>query len=116
MVRKTFFWIKNNLLEFFAGAMIAAVIALIVVTLLSGIANESNRITEGIIVDKDYTAPYSSITYHTINGNSYPVSRYHPENFQFKIKGDKNSKTVEYVFDVTENEYNSYNVGDYYKK
>lgn len=80
------------------------------------LANESNRISEGFIIDKYYNAAYTSTQYYTVNGTSVPTKTYHPETYEFKIKGTKDGKSVEYTFDVTEREYNAYNIGDYYKK
>lgn len=109
--------LKYHFVVIIVIAIFMLCLALIGVGLKAELENASNKITEGIIVDKNYNSAYSSREFYTdTKGNSYPVSHYHPERFQFTIKGNKNGEMVEYIFDVTENEYNLYKIGDYYKK
>ena len=110
-------WLKYHFVVIICVATLILCLTLIGTGLKAELENAGNKITEGIIVDKNYNSAYSSREFYTdTKGNSYPVSSYYPESFQFKIEGNKNRETVKYVFDVTENEYNSYKIGDYYKK
>lgn len=104
--------------EFIFSVFVIALTVIFVVIFIHGaVVNESNEISEGIVVDKYYSAAYSSTeNRRTSKGLTIPVTKYHPATYQFKIRGDKNGETVEYVFAVTESEYNAYKIGDYYKR
>lgn len=109
--------IKSFSLEDVIIALILIVsAALIVVAIISAVINASNEITEGVLIDKHYTA--SHVTYTNVNtGKSHvmiPVT--HPERYSFTIQGKKNGETVKYTFSVTEDEYSQYKIGDYYKR
>ncbi|MBD5128475.1 MAG: hypothetical protein HDT43_00895 [Ruminococcaceae bacterium] len=106
--------IKENILHTF---IIAAVVVMMTLIICGVTANEHNRISEGVIVDKNYNAAYSKTTDRRISdGMTMPVIEYHPATYYFTIKGDKDGKIVEYTFEVTENDYNTYRTGDYYKR
>lgn len=91
--------------------------SLAAIGIYSMVSNAANKIDEGVIIDKKYRASYVTTTYYRTNDNiSIPISTKHPESYSFTIQGDKNGKTVEYTFNVPESEYNSYDIGDYYKK
>lgn len=93
--------------------LIFVVVALLIVGVVIGaVNNEQNRITEGIVVDKDYTAAYTTFTMV----NKIMIPHYHSESYQLCISGEKDGEIVEYWFGCTADEYNSYNVGDYYQK
>lgn len=78
---------------------VAIISVAVFVLLIAGAAiNASNRIDNGRIIRKDY----------------YPSSD--PARYVLTISGTKDGKEVEYSFDVTPFEYNSYAVGDWYPK
>ena len=79
--------------------IVVIIITAILVLIIAGAAiNASNRIDNGRIIRKDY----------------YPSSD--PARYVLTISGVKDGKEVEYSFDVTPFEYNSYAVGDWYPK
>lgn len=89
---------------------------LIGVSFASAIANESNRITEGVVIDKDYDSPYT--TYNSIKSGDVTirVPQYHSETFSILLEGTKDGETVTYWKEVTGQEYADYNIGDWYPK
>lgn len=95
-----------TLIEVIVGICIIGALILICVPVVS---NHAHKIDHGEIVDKNYTAGYSSWR----GKNGY---KYNPEKFELTIKGEKNGKTVEYTFTVPETEYYMYNIGDDYPK
>lgn len=110
-------WIKEHLVETSIFVVAIVCVGAMIFCVSAALANEGNKINEGVIVDKRYTAAYTSTkTYPVPENTTMPVKEYHPATYHFKIRGDKNGETVEYTFAVTENEYNAYKIGDYYKK
>lgn len=97
----------NKFKDNIAPIVLMTIIILILFLILWGaIANELNKISEGTVVDKTYSAPYTS----TSDG----VSKYHAASCTLTISGEKNGKYVEYTFEVPEAEYVMYNIGDHY--
>lgn len=68
--------------------------------------SENHRVSEGYITDKIYIPANHSINR---NGNSYYPARYY-----FTIAGENGGEYSEWTIDVTESEYNSYKLGEYY--
>lgn len=97
--------------------VITAVIFLFIGAILfAAVANESNRIDAGIIVDKHYQQAYTTTSYQRVGETTVPQTHYHPATYYFTIKGDKDGQTVEYCFSVTETEYSQYKIGEYYTR
>lgn len=88
------------------------VVVVLVVTLIGAISNEKNKISHGVVIDRSYTAPFTSYTY----SGDVKVPEYHAARFTLTIRGEKNGKTVEYSFSVPESEYVQYQIGDNYPK
>jgi hypothetical protein len=86
---------KESVVEIIVVIIITAILVLIIA---GAVINASNRIDNGRIIRKDY----------------YPSSD--PARYVLTISGVKDGKEVEYSFDVTPFEYNSYAVGDWYPK
>ena len=76
---------------------------------------EDKPLQEGIVVDKDYTEGYSYVV--TTYIGSAPI--FTPVNvsasYRMKISGEVNGEKVEKKIYVSEEEYNSYEIGDTYK-
>lgn len=100
------------MLKIFIALIFVVVIGFLVFCAISAIHNESNRIGEGYIVDKNYNSAYTTNT--TVNGVIIP--QYHPESYSLCISGEKDGKIVEYWFNCSATEYEAYSVGDYFKK
>lgn len=102
--------------------VIDAIIIIVVVVIIAavvgfGIANERNRISSGVIVDKEYDPGYNHSSARTDSDGMVHYERYNrPPQYQFCIEGEKDGKTVRYWFDVTPAEYDKYNIGDTYFK
>ncbi len=106
-----------EILKFAAScALILIVVGLIAWAIVTVAINAQNRITEGVIIDKRYLAAYyDNTTIVKSKDVVYADNPYHPARYYFTIRGEKNEKIVEYSFQVTETQYNSYNIGDYFK-
>lgn len=88
-------------------------IAVVMVTALiigGAVYNECNRISTGIVVDKDYTPGYTTTTYI----NNFPSTQYHPPHWQLTIEGEKEGEIVQYSFSVDETTYHKYDFGSQY--
>lgn len=88
------------------ACVVAAILVIAVITagVVSSINNASNEIFAGIIIDK-----YTSGGYF-VRGYKFPKA------WNFVIQGTKNGETVNYHFEVTEEEYGRYKTGDYYER
>lgn len=103
-------------IDLFEIAIIGVIVLFIGTILFAAVANESNRIDAGIIVDKHYQQAYTTTSYRSVGKTTVPQTEYHPATYSFTIKGDKDGETVQYCFAVTELEYSQYKIGDYYKR
>lgn len=100
------------LLNAFIILIFLAVIAGIGFAVTYGIRNEGNRITEGTVVDKDFSPGY---TYAGSDKTGFYARSIEPS-YMLKIHGEKDGETVEYWFECTAEEYASYSIGDYFKR
>jgi hypothetical protein len=100
-------WIKDNIIEVIVIMIIAAITVFIII---AACVNESHRISEGTVVDRHYTAGYTSVA-----TKDRPAT-YHPPRCTLTISGTKDGEYVEYTFEVPEAEYAKYNIGDHYPK
>jgi hypothetical protein len=105
--------LKRRLDDCDVGIMICNILmvvlfALMIICIASWIINEHNKIDSGIVIDKHHTRAHTTPT-------RFGMIR-HSESYKLTIKGEKNGKTVEYTFDCSEEEYDSYDIGDKYPK
>jgi ATP/ADP translocase len=103
--------LKRTLDDCDVGIMICNILmvvlfALMIICIASWIINEHNKIDSGIVIDKHHTRAHTTPT-------RFGMIR-HSESYKLTIKGEKNGKTVEYTFDCSEEEYDSYDIGDEY--
>ena len=92
------------------GILIGAIILIVSVGAI--VSNEQNRIFEGTVIEKDYSSGYTR--YEGSEGNTKLVSV--PAQYYLCLRGMKNGEVVQYWCEVTEYEYNSVKVGDYFKR
>lgn len=90
--------------------VIVAIVGVLAVIIWYGVSNEKNRISEGTVVDRQYTAGYTTV------GTENSPPRYVPPHCTLTISGEKNGEYVEYTFEVPEYEYAQYHIGDHYPK
>lgn len=102
--------------EILVKSIVIVAVTIMVFTIGFGIANESNRISEGVVIDKSYSPAYTSYQHIHHSKGSTAIPTYHAETYQIRLQGEKDEKTVTYWRQVTEQEYHSVNVGDYYPK
>lgn len=94
--------------DIFINTLLVVVIVIGILCIASWIINEHNKIDSGIVIDKHHTRAHTTPT-------RFGMIR-HSESYKLTIKGEKNDKTVEYTFDCSEEEYDSYDIGDKYPK
>lgn len=95
--------LKHDIERAISGAVIAAVFTAFLVYIVGTGINSINSISEGKIVDKHI----GLITDQKV---------FCPKTYHFTIEGEKRGKTVRYTFEVTENEYTTYRIGDWYER
>ena len=102
------------------AVVIIAIVITILFVVIAGIAasieNEKNKITEGIIIDKSFSAAYTTYTSTRIGETTVMQPHYHPARYSFQLQGEKNEKTVTYWLEVSKEDYNEYRIGNYYKQ
>ena len=94
---------------------IIAILAAIIYGVILGCLNEQNRITEGVIVDKSYTAERIITRYRIVGDTQKPYIYKEPAHYRLQLEGEKNEIKVRYWLEVSEYDYNEYRIGDYYK-
>ena len=106
-MRKIIDWIKDrDGMEWFIFISVT-IVAIITILGLVGIwENESNRISTGTIIEKEYNDDY----YTYVN----KVLIHHDESYYFTIRGVKDEEMVEYYFEVDKTTYDNYSVGQVY--
>ena len=101
---------NKNLL--FSGIIMAFIVVIMIAAIALIVKNESNRISEGIVIDKHYTSGYTR--YNGDDKSRSLISE--PPQYHLLLSGNKNGKTVEYWCEVTEDEYNSVKIGEFFKR
>lgn len=79
-----------------------------------GIFNETNRISEGVVIDKSYSPAYTTTSTVHRGERTFAVPEYHAASYSIKLQGEKDGETVTYWRNITEQEYHEVDVGDYY--
>ena len=94
-------------------------ILIILVMIVSIICGCQAPVTTGTVVDMSHRSAYSTTRLQTINHGSFsttvPITEYHPESWHIVIEGyDENNEYHQTTYSVSEEEYNSINIGDTY--
>ena len=110
---------KNE--EGFITVFLIIVLVLLIIFIISliGIAIYKNidyGEKEGTIIDKYYKGSYLITTYVMSGKAMIPNTIYHPESWNFKLEKEINGKEKTITIEVTEEIYNKYNIGDYFKE
>lgn len=101
--------------------ILTCVISLLVIIIIAGlvvmaigatVVNEQNRIDAGIIVDRRFEAGYTRFSSDKNGGHMHS----YPDTYTFTIEGEKNGNIVQFTFEVTEEDYNNYKIGDWYER
>ena len=100
------------LIRIFVALVFTTIVCMLIACIGLGVSNEKNRIAEGTVIDKEYTAAY--ITYTSVNNTMIP--NYHPAIYSVCIAGEKDVEYVEYWLNCTENEYENYKIGDHFSR
>ena len=94
-------------------ALIIFIISLIGIAIYQNI-NYGEK--EGTIIDKYYEESYIMTTYVMSGKVMIPNTIYRPESWNKKKKKEVNGKEKITTIEITEELYNKYNIGDYFKK
>ena len=94
---------KYGVEQVISVVIVIAVIAIFLVYVVGAGVNSVYSIGEGVIVDKRI----SSITNQKI---------FCPNTSYFPIAGETRGTTVRYTFEVTEGEYETHRIGDWYER
>lgn len=100
------FFRNITFIEFTLFVCILTIVALLIVVAVGYVNNEMNAIDTGIIIEKDYDEGHYSYANKTLI--------WIPDSWAFTIRGEKEGEQVEYWFEVDENIYNKYEVGQVY--
>lgn len=109
-------WIGEHITEIIIAIVMIIVTGVTALVIIASVANENNRISEGIVIDKNYRNAYTTVEYTKVGDTTIPQNVYHPESYKLEIQGEKNEEIVEYWFECTAEEYQQYKIGDYYRK
>lgn len=102
--------------------IIATLIILSVIIVVCCYASEylNYGAKEGFIIDKQYNPAYTYMTYNStyVNGNSVnmPMQHYSGERYYFTIQKEVKGKIKSINVNVTQDEFEKYNIGDYFKR
>lgn len=101
----------------------ASILIIIVVILFIGhyiYSYASYGAKEGTIIDKHYNPAYTYVTTTTsyVNGNSVniPTQHYQAETYTFTIQKEINGKIKTVTINVTKEEFEKFNIGEYFKR
>ena len=100
-----------TVVEIVVALAILVVAVLLVVAVMGAVQNEMNRISSGIIVDKNYSPEKREYRQDKNGVISYTYSS---EKYYLCIEGEKDGKTVQYWFSTSPVDYAKYNIGDNY--
>lgn len=101
-----------SLISFLIMIFIILVIITITVNIVSEIKYNGK---EGTIVSKYYEKSYMT-TYYIMSGKiMIPQQMYYPESWNFKLQKEIDGKVKTISIEVSEEIYNQYNVGDYFR-
>ena len=91
-------------------------VLIILVMIISIICGCQAPVTTGTVVDKQHRNAYTSSNMQAIDQyNVITVEEYHPESWHIVIEGyDENNEYHQTTYSVSEEEYNSINIGDTY--
>ena len=120
MVKKSIGEMKMKAIEYIREnckwLLPAIVMFVIVVAMIAAVGfaagNEANRISEGTVIEKDYSAGY---TRYSGDGDSRTLIS-EPPRYYLLLRGGKNGETVKYWCEVTEGEYNSVKIGEFFRR
>lgn len=106
-MRRIISWVKDrDGMEWLIFISIAVVVIITIFALMEAWENESNKISTGTIIEKEYNDDY----YTYVNR----VLIHHDESYYFTIRGEKDEKMVEYYFEVDKTTYDNYSIGQVY--
>ena len=106
---------KGEVYIFIMFAIVAITLIILVTISIFLIVNDINYgAKQGTIVDKRYSGPYTTYISSKIGNSTVITPQYHPEAYSMKIQKDEDGKIKECWIDISPQEYEKYNIGDYY--
>lgn len=96
------------------------IILVLIITPISLAGCKSYGTKQGVIIDKQYSPKHTTFTYMTRNiggiVTTTPIPIHHSESYKMKIQKKEDGKTKEIWIDVTQQEYEQHEIGDYYNQ
>ena len=94
-------------------------VLVILVMIISIICGCQAPVTTGTVVDKSYRPARTETRLETIDQGSFsttiPITEHYPESWHIVIEGyDENNEYHQTSYNISEEEYNSINIGDTY--
>ena len=94
-------------------------ILVILVMIISIICGCQAPVTTGTVVDKSYVPAHTTTRMQTIDHGSFsttvPITEHYPDTWCIVIEGyDENNEYHQTSYNISEEEYNSINIGDTY--
>lgn len=69
---------------------------------------------EGTIVAKEYVPEHKTISFIPTGKSLIPITNHHPDAWYITVEYDINGKKEKAEFEITEEEYKTYDIGDIY--
>ena len=101
----------------FIGIVIIIVIVLLLIVLINETYQNLNYgYKEGTIINKYYKEPYTTTSYVISGKIMVPIINRYPESWNFKLQKDVKREKKTITIEVSQNTYNNYSIGDYFKE
>lgn len=108
---------EKGLVEIILIIAVIAILAILIIGTGAIIYEDiSYEEKEGIIIDKYYKKAYTTTSVMMCGKVMVPRTIHYPETWNFKIEKEIDGKKKSITITVSEDTYNLYNIGDYYKK
>lgn len=106
---------KGNICVYITIAITVIILIATIAIIIGSIRNDISYGTkQGTIIDKRYSAPYTSYVTSNVGNSTIQMPHYYPETFKIKLQKEDNGKVKECWISVPAQEYEKYNIGDYY--
>lgn len=95
-------------------AFVALIICFSAFTLTACADNEKYIGIEGTVTDKEFEEEHTTTTFIWTGKSGFPVFNRHPDAWYLTVEYDMDGKSEEARYKVTEEIYNTYEIGDTY--
>lgn len=101
----------------FIGIVIIIVFVLLLIVLINETYQNLNYgDKEGTIINKYHREPYTTTSYVMSGKIMVPIINRYPESWNFELQKDVEGEKKTITIEVSQNTYNNYSIGDYFKE